>query len=805
MRTLRFLSLLCGILFACMGLAGEIDGMRFIHIGLEEGLSHSTIFGINQDKEGNLWFATYDGFNKYDGYNFTVYRHQYKNPKSIASDITRCVVIDNDNRIWIGTREGLSLYNHRKNEFSNFFYKRKGQNVTVRNIVPMQKDWLMLGTTEGILLFDVKGERFLNDTLSATLHSLKPLTLLRQDDDIYIGTKGKVYMYSLQNGALETLLDLHDKVQINSILCQTPNRIWVATEGNGLYLYDVKNKKLDNYRYENKLSCLNSNYVRSLALDQENRLWVGTYSGLNIYQEGKERFISVESSMAQAGTLSQNSVRCIFRDSQGGMWLGTYWGGLNYYHPLCNRFQQIKHIPFSNSLSDNVVSCIVEDKKNNLWIGTSDGGLNFYDNTAKTYKNYLFNPDISEGVPFKDVKTVYVDEASDKIYVGAHAGGMMVLHRKTGRKVFYNQQNSGLPSNHIYSIISDGKDGLWIASLDYLFHFDIARKRFTVINEDVEGRPVQKKTRLLFRDSRKRIWVGGEKGLSVYNQEGMGLRTNTDFRITPVLRQSFVNCIYESLSGSIWVGTRDGLFALKEADKELLQYTTDDGLPSNVIYGILEDSYGRLWVSTNQGLSCFDPENRKMRNFTIVDGLQSNQFNAGSYCRIGNGNMLFGGINGITMFRPETLIDNPYTPKPVINRLFVFNKEVLPNDETGILKENIESVNHITLKSSQNSFSLSFVVSNYIAGKHNTFAYKLKGYHDEWYKQGDISPVSYSNLPAGDYTFLLKAANNDGKWSGEVEALHIRVLPVWYRTWWAFLIFALFFVGFCCVPFLLVA
>lgn len=293
---------------------------------------------------------------------------------------------------------------------------------------------------------------------------------------------------------METLLDLHDKVQINSILCQTPNRIWVATEGNGLYLYDVKNKKLDNYRYENKLSCLNSNYVRSLALDQENRLWVGTYSGLNIYQEGKERFISVESSMAQAGTLSQNSVRCIFRDSQGGMWLGTYWGGLNYYHPLCNRFQQIKHIPFSNSLSDNVVSCIVEDKKNNLWIGTSDGGLNFYDNTAKTYKNYLFNPDISEGVPFKDVKTVYVDEASDKIYVGAHAGGMMVLHRKTGRKEFYNQQNGGLPSNHIYSIISDGKDGLWIASLDYLFHFDIAGKRFTVINEDVEGHPIQKRT-----------------------------------------------------------------------------------------------------------------------------------------------------------------------------------------------------------------------------------------------------------------------------------------------------------------------
>lgn len=495
--------------------------------------------------------------------------------------------------------------------------------------------------------------------------------------------------------------------------------------------------------------------------------------------------------MTQVGTLSQNSVRCIFRDSQGGMWLGTYWGGLSYYHSLCNRFQQIKHIPFYNSLSDNVVSCIVEDKMNNLWIGTSDGGLNFYDNITKSYKNYLFNPDTSEGVPFKDIKTVYVDESTDKVYVGAHAGGMMILNRKTEKKEFYNQQNSNLPSNNIYSIISDEGEGLWIASLEHFIYFDIAQKCFTVIDKDVKGRPIQKYNRLLFRDSKRRIWAGGEMGLSVYNQIDKSLLTNTDFHIPTVLEQSFVNCIYESASSYIWIGTCNGLFALREGDQEPLQYTTDNGLPSNVIYGILEDSYGRLWVSTNQGLSCFNPDNRKLRNFTIVDGLQSNQFNARSYCRISKGNMLFGGINGITSFRPETLIDNPYTPKPIINKLFVFNKEVLPNDDTGILKENIESVDHIILKSSQNSFSISFVVSNFIAGKHNTFAYKLEGYNEEWYKQGDISPVSYSNLPAGNYRFLLKAANNDGKWSKDMAVLHIKVLPVWYCTWWALSIFAL--------------
>lgn len=285
----------------------------------------------------------------------------------------------------------------------------------------------------------------------------------------------------------------------------------------------------------------------------------------------------------------------------------------------------------------------------------------------------------------------------------------------------------------------------------------------------------------------------GEMGISVFNQVGTSLLPNTDFQIASVLKQAFVNCFYETSSGYLWIGTRNGLFALKESDKQFLQYTTENGLPSNVIYGILEDAYGRLWISTNQGLSCLNSESGKFRNFTIMDGLQGNQFNAGAYCRKDNGYMLFGGVNGITSFRPETLIDNPYAPKPVINKLFVHNKEVLPDDETGILKESITYVNRITLSSSQNSFAISFVVSNYIAGKHNTFTYKLEGYDNVWYKQNDISLVSYSNLPAGDYTFCIKAANNDGKWNEEPAILHIHILPVWYSTWWALSLFALSF------------
>lgn len=792
MKIIQILLVLLGGLSPCILNAGVTENFYFSHIGMEDGLSHSTIFAVNQDNEGNLWFATYDGVNKYDGYNFTVYRHEYTDPNSIASDIAKCIAIDDSGKIWVGTREGLSFYNRHKNTFSNYFYKKNGINVAINSIAPIKEGWLMLGTTEGILLFDAKEECFLNDTLPP-LHLLKPTVLVRQGECIYIGAEDGVYTYTLPAGELKKMVSMPPGVRIHAVLCQMFSRIWMATEGNGLFMYDANSKELKNYLYDNGQSGLNSNYVRSLALDAENRLWVGTYSGLNIYKEATDNFSSMKSSEIQEGSLSQNSVRSLFRDSQGGMWLGTYWGGLSYYHPLCNRFQRVKHVPFLNSLSNNVVSCIVEDSGHNLWIGTSDGGLNFYDATSKLYKNYLFNSGMF-GIPFKDIKTVYVDESHDKVYVGAHAGGMMVLHRKSGHVEYFNRQNSGLPSNNIYSIISDENGGLWVASLEHLLHFDIAKRHFKVIDKDKAGRKLQQYNHLLFRDSKKRIWAGGEMGVAVYSQMGHGFLTNTDFHIPPILQQAFVNCFYESSSGYIWIGTRSGLFMMKEGEQKLLQYTTVDGLPSNVIYGIMEDAYGRLWISTNQGLSCLSPESGKFRNFTILDGLQGNQFNAGSYCRKNDGYMLFGGVNGITLFRPETLIDNPYTPKPVINKLFVYNKEVLPDDDTGILNEMIEYADHITLSSSQNSFAISFVVSNYIAGKHNTFAYKLEGYNDEWYKQNDISPVSYSNLPAGDYTFYIKAANNDGKWNEEPTVLHIRILPVWYCTWWALSLFALSFI-----------
>lgn len=791
------------LFFLCLGMHSAFsetpEQITFSYISINEGLSQSTVFSIDQDKRGNMWFATYDGVNKYDGYAFTVYQHNEDDPNSIANDISRIVKTDSQGRVWIGTRDGLSRYDEEKDIFQNFFYEKNGKHLQVNGIEEISPEQLLISTPEGLIMFDIKESKFIDDSFSTAMHKTIASTLYRQGDQIYIGTSTDgLYTYSITQKTFEKVIPILGTKQIQAILQQSPTRIWVATEGAGLFLINPKTKEIKNYLHSpSNPKSISSNYIRSLAMDSQNRLWIGTFNDLNIYHEGTDSFASYSSNPVENGSLSQRSVRSIFMDSQGGMWLGTYFGGLNYYHPIRNRFKNIRNIPYKNSLSDNVVSCIVEDKDKNLWIGTNDGGLNLYNPITQRFTSYTLQEDESaRGIGSNNIKAVYVDEKKSLVYIGTHAGGLSILHRNSGQVENFNQRNSQLVNENVYAILPDGEGNLWLGTLSALVRFNPEQRSFTTIEKEKDGTPVvSKQITTLFRDSHKRLWIGGEEGLSVFKQEGLDIQKASILPVSNVTKL-FTNCIYEASNGIIWVGTREGFYCFNEKDKQIKRYNTTNGLPNNVVYGILEDSFGRLWLSTNRGISCFNPETEKFRNFTESDGLQSNQFNTASYCRTSVGQMYFGGINGITTFRPELLLDNPYTPPVVITKLQLFNKVVRPDDETGILTKNISETKSITLKSWQTAFSIEFVVSNYISGQHNTFAYKLEGYDKECYYLTDSRTVSYSNLPQGTYQFLVKAANSDGKWNPIPTALEIIVLPIWYKTWWALLIFFATFAGF---------
>lgn len=567
------------LLFLCIGVNcvfSEVpEQINFSYISINEGLSQSTVFSIDQDQRGNMWFATYDGVNKYDGYSFTVYQHNEEDPNSIANDISRIVKTDSQGRVWIGTRDGLSYYDEEKDKFRNFFYEKKGKRQQINGIAEISPEQLLISTQEGLTMFDIKESKFVDDSFSTAMHKLIASALYRQGDIIYIGTPvDGLYSYSIPQKKLEKITPITETKQIQAILQQSPTRIWVATEGAGLLLLNPKTKEVKAYHHSSSNpKSISSNYIRSLALDSQNRLWIGTFNDLNIYHEGSDSFVSYSSSPVENGSLSQRSVRSIFMDSQGGMWLGTYFGGLNYYHPIRNRFKNIQRIPYKNSLSDNVVSCITEDKDKNLWIGTNDGGLNLYNTKTQQFTHYILQEDEREiGIGSNNIKAVYVDEQKSLVYIGTHAGGLTVLHRNSGKMESFNQLNSQLVNENVYAILPDKGGNLLLGTLSALVSFNPEKKSFTTIDKEKDGTPfTSQRITILFRDSHKRLWVGGEEGISVFQQEGIEIEK------VPILPESsvtktFTNCIYEAANGIIWVGTREGFYCFNEKENQTIYY-----------------------------------------------------------------------------------------------------------------------------------------------------------------------------------------------------------------------------------------
>lgn len=782
-------SLLCAVVTSLH--AEPAESISFVHIGLDDGLSQSTVFDITQDERGNMWFATYNGLNKYDGYDFTVYQHDEKNENSIGGDIIRSLKTDSQGRVWIGTYEGLSLYNADMDSFYNFSYKKNGKKMPVNEIAEINEELLLIYTDKELMLFDVVQQMFIATRLNPKLFTIVPNSVNQQGDNIYIGSDEGLFSYSIsQNSLTEVVPEIFKNKQIISVLQESSTQLWVGTEGHGLYLVNPQNGEVK--CYSSTTHQLSSNYVRALALDSQNRLWVGTINSLNIYQKETDTFVACKSNPLRKGSLSQTSVRSIYMDSQGGMWLGTFFGGLNYYHPQRNRFKNIQFVPDGSSLNNDIVNCIVEDSRQNLWIGTNSGGVNFYDRKTNTFTYYT----VADGLGFNDVKAIYVDEKLNKVYIGTHAGGFSILDRSSGRiETFKNLQPPTIANRSIYAIVPTENGDFWLGTLGGVTRFNPLQKTFTSVIREKNGEPFES-TRIVtvFRDSKKRLWFGSEIGLIIYQEEQNELRRLFLLPSDCLLNQRFINCVYESNDGIFWIGTRSGIYRFDENKKAIKQYTVYDGLPNNVVFGILEDSYGKLWISTDKGLSHFESVTEHFRNFTSNDGLQSNQFSASAYCQTSNGEMYFGGINGITVFRPELLQDNPYIPPVTITRLKLFNKNVCPGDDTGILEKDISETGSITLTAEQSMFSLEFVVSNYISGNHNTFAYMLEGYDKEWYYSTTLRTVSYSNLPQGTYQFLVKAANNDGKWNETPTKLEIIILPVWYKTWWAIILFIAAFI-----------
>lgn len=758
-------------LFALLAALPSAAAIEFRTLSVNEGLSQSTVLAVAQDQLGRIWLGTQDGLNCYDGYSFTVYRHVEGDARSLGDNSVSTLLADGG-RLWIGTASGLSCYDAATQEFENF--RLEGRNMQVSDIAVMPDGNLILATDLGIVVFDVQ-RRVLEIRTYLTgisVHSVCPAR-----DGFLVGTSNGVYTYSSTYGNVVRVLPQMARYDIAGIIADGDG-YWVATHGNGLYRLDAGLQVTGRYTAATSPGLV-SDYIRVLKTDASGRLWVGTFDGLSIRDPRTGRFEPYVHSSAP-GSLSQNSIRAIFIDAQHGVWLGTYYGGVNYYHPLARRFGVLRHDPARNSLGDNTVSCIVEDPSSeSLWIGTNDDGVNLYDRRTERFTEFT----ASNGVLLSNNVKCVLPDGRGRVWIGTHAGGLTSMDVAT-RRVRHFPVNASIPINNSCYALLDGGDGmLWAGTLGGLLSFDTATGQFSRhLCADIEPKLGSLPVTTLFRDSKRRVWIGTGAGLYVFLPESRQVMT---CELTPVKegvsppRDIAVMCVTEDTHRNIWVGTRHGLYRFNASDNSFTRFAVADGLPNDFVYGILEDELARLWISTNAGLACFDVQKNTFRNYTLRDGIANNQFNPYAYCRSRDGVFWFGGIGGITYFRPHDLVDNPFAPPAQITGVDVADAD--GDRRVRIERDSAGRVVAAVFPSVRNIFTVRFVAVNPLAAGRNTFSYKLEGFNTRWYETSHLE-ANYSNLKPGHYTFRVRAANNDGRWSEDAATVEIRVMPMWWQT-----------------------
>lgn len=750
--------------------------IRFRRITVDEGLSQNIVYSIIQDRHHNVWFGTHDGLNTFDGYKFTVFRNIKGDSLSIASNTIHSLFVDIKGDLWAGNINHISRYDEQAGSFENFTVPGIGFAVNGITDSPDGRK-LLLAADKGLMVFDTEQKRL---AIKAFIPDVVMNCICRNGQTVLLGTSEGIYAYSVEYENLTPVMAEIGHSQVTRIVYREGSGYWIATNGNGLFQAGESLDVDAHFTYSVSADQgFTSDYLRAVEFDRSGRLWIGSsYQGLFIYDTSTGQFDSYQHDQYDPYSICHRSIRCIYADNQDGVWLGSYYGGVNYYHPLAFRFGSMHHSPAGNSLSDNTVSCIVEDASTgNLWIGTNRDGVNYYDISSRSFTTYSL---VSGDGPRQtnDVKCIVPDEYGN-LYIGSHMGGVSYLDVRS-RSVTTYAVNSEVPiSNSVYAMM-DGLDGtLWVGTLDGMFLFDKTTRRFCV--HPLTGKRSEL-SRLsyntFYRDSRQRVWIGTKSGIYLYLPETADLH-----RFGNMDPSNFGNTMsfLEDTRGRIWVGTDRGLYMYREASDDFENYTIVDGLPNDVIYGILEDDLQRLWLSTNRGLSCFTPYDGNFRNYSNDEGIGSNQFSQSSYCKGSDGRMYFGSLKGITYFDPHNLMENTYTPEVKITGLTLMNRNIDMDDGVDYDYGPDGEISGIRIPARLNLVGIEFVVTNFLAGTRNRYAYKLEGFNTDWYYTNSCE-VNFSNLRPGRYIFRVKAANNDGRWCNETTDLNIVIVPKWYNT-----------------------
>ncbi len=777
---------------------------------LDQGLSHNTVFSIEQDYQGFIWFGTQGGLNRFDGYEFKKYFHDPGDSLTLPGNTVNCVFQDSRKRLWVATNEGLSIYNREKDNFINFedYSGKTLSNSIITTIIEDNSGGYWIGTFNGgVNYYNEEKDSFyiIRNSHNSERLSSNTIRAIREDENglIWIGTRNGLTKYDPEKNIIKSYYFHPEEVtggnDVRYIYSDQSKNLLLATNGGGLITF---NKETNNFDINNGGSesngKLSSNTIRTIIRDENGILWIGTLNGLFLLDENTGVFHHYKHNPDDPGTLNAHSVRAIFEDKDGNIWLGLYYGGINFYNQENSQFQNFtERGPNESGLSSNIISSFVEDQDGNLWIGTEGGGLNFFNRTTGQFTHYLHHPH-KNSISSNFIKSLALDE-NGKLWIGTIEAGLDYFD--PGSSTFHNFRNDpsdihSLSNNYIRSIYIDSEKNLWVGTNGGgLNKFNIENeyfKRFPYDNGDntITGSNINS----IVEDSSGLLIIGTNKGLNIYNPETYQNKfINSIANDTPL---SEIWCLYLNKNDKLWIGTNENGLVHYDREKNIFNsFTQEDALLNNVVYGIIPDNNNYLWVSTNKGLSRFNLKDHSVKNFDSHSGLMSNQFNYNSYYKTKAGEILVGGNRGFTLFHPNEIRSNKIMPPAVITDFKLFNKSVNLNDQNSPLHSNIIIADEVTLNHKQTVFSIEFAALSYVAPEKNQYEYTLEGFLDDWLYLGNNRSVTFTNLDPGKYLFKLRASNNDDIWNEAGTSLSVNVLPPWWKTGWAFSAYALIITG----------
>ncbi|MDN5205523.1 two-component regulator propeller domain-containing protein [Fulvivirgaceae bacterium BMA10] len=760
-----------------------------------DGISHVQITAIYQDSQGFLWFGTVNGLNRFDGYEYKVFKHKGGDRSSLSSNYVTCIAEDKNQQLWVGTKHGLNRFDRNSQEFTSYFPDKNnpkalpGKNIEVLFLDKEKNFWI--GTWNGLCRYQEQNETFelfLHDPSDPNSVSGDKINSIIQDHlgRLWIGTNfSGVTVYDPETKFFERYLHENDddkSLSGNTIISMYEDsfrEIWIGTFQRGLNRFNEKEKRFIRYKPDGQSSSIATNSVYSIMENMDRKLIIGgMQGGMSVYNRKQDTFTNYDTKgrVNIGGTAA--SVLCHYTLKGGEILIATSNGGVSIYDNFPSQFELYSHDPKEpGSLSINFIKETFVDKDGNIWIGTEGGGLNLFDRNHKKFKTFTKREGHSNALQ-DNVINVIQQDALGNLLLGTAMTGLATFDTKKNffRHVYACRSIETETSiNAINDLSIEQPQLFWIATDNGLCLYNERDEDSKKYLENDIG-----KVEVLKRDYEGRIWAGTEKGLYLYDPQ------RDIFKKYPLevnQQNEWVASLFEDRYNRLWVSFLNDKLALLDKEKQKLDFVGVDRLVN--VTNIIEDQSGFLWITAKDGLFKYEllsgePYAQLRRSYNENDGLITTKFNANTASITKDGLLIFGSDQGLTIFHPDSIKFNPNPPIIKITDFWVEKTNTNP-EETGLVEEPIDQRTDIQLNHEQNSFSIEFAALNFIKPQKNQYQYRLEGFDSTWSQISNIRRASYHEVPSGNYVFKVRASNNDGVWQKEPTELKIFVssVPLW--------------------------